>query len=67
MARSTHIYVVTIVGGGWQEIAAAFTVKHELVTWLRANPATDYRVTRLNDGAHTGNHITELDITELLA
>lgn len=63
MARSTYIYVVTDGLG----VVAAFTVKHELATWLRANLAPFHRVTRVNDGAHTDNHISVLDISELLA
>ncbi len=63
MARSTYIYVVT----DGRDVVAAFTVKHELVSWLRAGRAPSLSVTRVNDGAHSGNFATVLDITELLA
>ncbi|MFC4373286.1 hypothetical protein ACFO5K_04155 [Nocardia halotolerans] len=63
MARSTYIYVVTDGLG----VISAFTVKHELVSWLRRNPAPSHRVTRVNDGPHSGTRITDIDITELLA
>lgn len=66
MARSTYIYVVTDRLG----VVAAFTVKHELATWLRSlrvDSAARHRVTRLPDGVHSYTTPTTLDITELLA
>ncbi len=66
MARSTYIYVVTDQFGP----VAAFTVKHELVTWLRslrADSAAHHRATRLPDGVHSYTTPTILDIPELLA
>ncbi|MBF6358105.1 hypothetical protein IU449_26780 [Nocardia higoensis] len=65
MARSEYVYIVTAVEGGCADILAAFTVKHELVSWLRANPASDHRVTRVRDGHDP--HPTIIDITELTA
>lgn len=62
MARSTYIY---LVNDGWG-VVAAFTVKHELITWLRTNPSPEHHVKRMSDGAHTAGYTT-LDITELLA
>ncbi|MGY1946665.1 hypothetical protein [Nocardia asiatica] len=67
MARSQYIYIVTVAGGGWVDIVAAFTVKHELVTWLRNNPAPDHRVTRVNDGLYGERLITEMNVGDLLA
>jgi hypothetical protein len=63
MARSQYIYVVTVRG----DIVAGFTVKHELVTWLRNNPAPDHKVTRINDGLYGERRITEMNMGELLA
>lgn len=54
MARSSYIYLVmpvqTLQDGGIIPIAA-FTVKHELVSWLMRNmPSDNYRVWRVADG-----------------
>jgi len=52
MPRASYVYVVRLTG----TLVAAFTVKHELVTWLRVRLAEAphledlYRVTRLRDG-----------------
>lgn len=48
MARSTYIYFVQ---GRQGEPVAAFTVKHEMMTWLEQNPG-DYTLWRLSDGGH---------------
>lgn len=53
MARSTYIYVVMDSG---DEVVAAFTVKHELLTWLSSHTNDDYHVWRLDDGARTFWH-----------
>lgn len=48
MARSTYIYVVT---DARKQILAAFTVKHELVSWLeRQVSLTGHNVWRVADG-----------------
>ena len=47
MARSTYIYVV--MDGA--NIVSAFTVKHEMITWLGRNPG-DYVMFRVSDGGH---------------
>lgn len=71
MARSTYIYTVTHSSQG---VIAAFTVKHELCSWLRhltvSIPETmshilaEYQVHRLRDGG--GGETVLLDIAELL-
>lgn len=50
MARSTYIYTVVSAGTGSPE--AAFTVKHELVTYLeKRDPLRPpYRIYRMHDG-----------------
>jgi hypothetical protein len=49
MARSTYCYVVTEYG----DPISAFTVKHELVTWLkRQDDVSELKVTRVADGLH---------------
>ncbi len=53
MARSTYIYVVeryVDYSGETYAVTAAFTVKHEMQTWLDRNPG-DYRIWRMSDGA----------------
>lgn len=59
MPRSTYIYVVIDQEGS---VAAAFTVKHELVTWIGRHPdvAVD-TVLRVGDG---GGKVTHLDVSE---
>ena len=59
MARSTYVYVVTIVGV--VPPVAGFTVKHEMMTWLERHPG-DYRIWRLSDGGHR----ISVEITEAL-
>ena len=48
MARSTYIYLVT---GALRLPVAAFTVKHELKTWLARNPG-EYEFWRIGDGGY---------------
>lgn len=47
MARSTNVYVVNSWYGS---PIAAFTVKHELVTWLRKQPPIAFILWRVPDG-----------------
>lgn len=67
MARSTYIYIVEEHWDDGHRIVAAFTVKHELVTWLTRNTGRDFRVIRVNDGISSVERITQMDIKELLA
>lgn len=63
MARSQYIY--TIIDPG--EPPAGFTVKHELVRWLRHHPGPEGRqVWRLRDGIVKGDPVL-LDTEELLS
>ena len=55
MARSTYIYVVTL----HEELVSAFTVKHELATWLSRNKG-DYRIWRIADGLYQKRGPTEM-------
>jgi len=50
VARSTYIYVL-LDAEDHHKLAVAFTVKHEMVTWLTRNPG-DYTIYRLSDGGH---------------
>ena len=45
MARATYLYLVTQEG----QPVAAFTVKHEMMTWLSLNPG-EYQRWRMGDG-----------------
>lgn len=52
MARSTKIYVVQ---NRWHTVVGAFTVKHELITWLEERLGIDkyaksWRVHSVDDG-----------------
>lgn len=53
MARSSYIYLLTQYGTPW----AAFTVKHELITYVEqripAHLYSEYRVHRIPDGQDT--------------
>lgn len=65
MARSLHVYVVLNDEG---MPYAAFTVKHELVTYLRRlGESVEYLagVVRLRDGRE--DQVVDLDIKELLS
>lgn len=59
MARSSYIYVVTGVLD--YEPVAGFTVKHELVSWLKDHP-DDHFVWRIPDGRYSKRK--PVDITE---
>lgn len=48
MARSNHIYVVMYDGG--YDPMAAFTVKHEMMTWCKNNYDANHYCVRLKDG-----------------
>lgn len=51
MARSTYIYVVVQAGVDDPSVRGAFTVKHELVSWLRRQDDTSgFHVLRMRDG-----------------
>lgn len=68
MARSGCVYFV------WDSCAwplAGFTVKHELVAWLKRRKDTyddlvEMEVWRVRDGNHLDSHPTELKISDLL-
>lgn len=47
MARSSYVWVVQSPSG---EVVNAFTVKHELASWLEGRES-QYLVTRVRDGA----------------
>jgi hypothetical protein len=62
MARSQYIYVVTGIAS--RRPVAAFTVKHELITWLNArNGHSMLRIWRLGDGH---NATVEIDLKYML-
>ena len=64
MARSSYIYVVPNDEG---LPFMAFTVKHELVSWLRRNGHDDIMcVFRLPDGRESDAGRVELDPEELM-
>ena len=50
MARSSYIYLVQDKDLNRTPVAA-FTVKHELATWLSRNPG-NYTLWRIGDGGH---------------
>jgi len=55
MARSTYIYVV--LDEDYDSVmvpVAAFTVKHEMLAWLKKHPVVGYEVMRFSDGAWKG-------------
>lgn len=62
MARSTHVYVVDVPNG---PLVAAFTVKHELISWLRRHRSDVlwcvYRVTRLGDNSEAVPVVLPID------
>lgn len=71
MARSTYVYVVLLAGNPY----AGFTVKHELVSFLRGKKTwatgvfVDLEVWRMPDGGRAGatRGPVVVDIAELLA
>ena len=63
MPRSNVIYVVQLS----DHVVAAFTVKHELVTWLeRQSEPFIHAVWRVPDNRGDGRPITKLDVAELV-
>lgn len=67
MSRSSYVYI--IVGEATRIPQAAFTVKHELVAWLRKrNGLSMLRLFRVPDGnAYVTTGTLEIDINWLLA
>jgi hypothetical protein len=63
MARAVYLYVVM---GLHPLPIAVFTVKHEMVTWLKRQSRGPVRVYRYKDGAYGEEVITEMDVEELL-
>jgi hypothetical protein len=63
MARAKSIYVVIDPTPmlHLQHVIAAFTVKHELITWLRKNRHWTYLITKTGDGIRQ-SRVT--DVTE---
>ena len=54
MARSNYVYVVLENAYEGDDVIAGFTVKHELISWLRRHPEVtcgSWQVIRLRDGA----------------
>ena len=67
MARSHSVYVVVGLAScapGSEEILAGFTVKHELVAWLKANNRTpsDTSLYTMRDGGR--GHVMEMQWPE---
>lgn len=52
MARSQYIYIVrdTSIPCDYGDIVAAFTVKHEALSFVKKRGDKDLRMSRLNDG-----------------
>jgi hypothetical protein len=63
MSRSEYIYVVERPG----ELPAAFTVKHELVTWLLNHQPLPpgLKIWRCDDGAHKRRPPREIPLSEI--
>lgn len=67
MARSDYIYITRDPDG---RIVAAFTVKHELRSYLKGLDATDrlyFTVTRIRDGSVSDPRATLMSIAEITA
>lgn len=67
MARSTYIYVVLRYdsSGRITGIAGTFTVKHELLGWLRKQPFPELlRAFRCRDYWDTDDSATEMNLEE---
>jgi hypothetical protein len=65
MARSTYIYTVEHWVGDCYMLVAAFTVKHELLTYLDRHrpPHKDTRLQRVPDGFPLAPQRVVVDIT----
>lgn len=69
MARAYNIYLVVWHDYDGVDPKAAFTVKHEMITWLRKQPPDDLvgcGVLRMRDGEASGPLTTMFTIAELL-
>lgn len=68
MARASNVYVVTKVFCDHSELIAAFTVKHELATWLYRRYDRDVCVTRMEDSPVGGDasKLTEMEVAPLV-
>lgn len=69
MSRSDYVYVVEYRNMSGSLLVAAFTVKHELCTWLYRRASKDgLHVTRVPDGSTVGDgaKIAEMDIAPLI-
>jgi hypothetical protein len=68
MARSSSIWIVLDEG---RELRAAFTVRHEAVSWLTRHSNVDgWIVVRFSDGSFVGNGVqvrTIYPVNEFLA
>lgn len=62
MARSDYIYVAMRLAGEYSTLAAAFTVKHELMTWLERQEGR-FEVWRVGDGYNRSKPITRVVIS----
>lgn len=68
MARAYNIFVVQSksADGDWEPIRA-FTVKYELIIFLRARPGADsLRVTKVSDGLSSSRSPKNFTVKELL-
>jgi hypothetical protein len=69
MARSEYIYLVHELDMCGNRLVAGFTVKRELVEWLRGNRSRKLQAMRVRDignSAWAALDPTEIDIQELL-
>lgn len=71
MARSSYVYIVEYDARETHWPAAGFTVKYELVRWLKGKRTEGrdlgcYRAYRTHDGGYP-DAMVELDVTELVA
>lgn len=68
MSRSDNVYVVEKRTMSGSMLIAAFTVKHELATWLYQRYDKDVVVTRMEDGPFGGDasKTSEMDTGQLL-
>jgi hypothetical protein len=69
MARSSYIYLVCEISGvgQFQRPARAFTVKHELISWLTLQRTENLVVYRMRDGGFIDTLPKEIPITTVLA
>jgi hypothetical protein len=62
MARASYIWIAFDVDGG----SHAFTVKHELVTWLKRTDRIIDWVSRVPDGRDSTGEEMTYDVTDLV-